>query len=90
MTTTVLDSSNELSQFIDSDILVPWGRIACRRYGKRQVRPLLATYGWMNNMGSFACFIPLLYSAHMSVVCIERPGHGRSSHYPALSVRLVV
>ncbi|XP_064552490.1 probable serine hydrolase [Drosophila montana] len=68
--------------FIDFDIGVPWGRVACRWYGNRQVRPLLAIHGWMDNMGSFARLIPLLPD-HLGVLCVELSGHGRSSHYPA-------
>ncbi|ALC42878.1 maker630 [Drosophila busckii] len=74
-------ASTEL-EFVDFDIGVPWGRLACRWYGNRRVRPLLAIHGWMDNMGSFSSLIPLL-PKQLGVLCIELPGHGRSSHYPA-------
>ncbi|EDW18307.2 probable serine hydrolase [Drosophila mojavensis] len=70
------------NEFIDFDIGAPWGHIACRWYGSRQVRPLLAIHGWMDNMGSFARLVPLL-PGHLGVLCIELSGHGRSSPYPA-------
>lgn len=68
-------------EYIDVDITVPWGQVCCRWYGNRQVRPLLAIHGHSDNMGTFARLLPLLPS-HLGVLCIEQPGHGRSSPYP--------
>lgn len=60
---------------------MPWGQLSCRWYGNRQVRPILALHGMLDNMGTFAGLIPLLPD-HVGVLCIDHPGLGRSSPYP--------
>ncbi|KAH8409401.1 hypothetical protein KR222_002584, partial [Zaprionus bogoriensis] len=69
------------SQFTDFEIKVPWGHISCRWYGNRSVRPILALHAMLDNIGSYARLVPLL-PAHVGVLCIEHPGHGRSTPYP--------
>lgn len=39
-------------------------------------------HGWQDNAGTFDRLIPLLPN-HIPVLCIDLPGHGHSSHYPA-------
>ncbi|XP_060663947.1 probable serine hydrolase isoform X1 [Drosophila nasuta] len=68
-------------EFEDIEIAVPWGQLSCRWYGNRQVRPLLTVHGLLDNLGTFARLLPLL-PQHLGVLCIEQPGHGRSSPYP--------
>uniref|UniRef100_A0A6P4EL78 Probable serine hydrolase n=1 Tax=Drosophila rhopaloa TaxID=1041015 RepID=A0A6P4EL78_DRORH len=60
-------------------IPVPWGYISGRWYGNRNERPILAIHGWLDNLGSFDRLIPLLPD-YIGVLCIDLPGHGRSSH----------
>ena len=69
-------------QFEDVSIDVPWGHIAARWYGNRKVRPILALHGWQDNLGTWDRLIPLL-PRHIGILCIDFPGHGRSSKYPA-------
>lgn len=38
-------------------------------------------HGWQDNAGSFDTLCPLLLNNH-SILCIDLPGHGKSSHYP--------
>lgn len=61
---------------------VPWGFIAGKWYGNRNQQPLLAFHGWQDNCGTFDRLIPLMPKT-ISVLAIDLPGHGRSSHFPA-------
>lgn len=42
---------------------------------------MLALHGWQDNCGTFDRLIPLL-PEDISVLAIDLPGHGKSSHYP--------
>ncbi|TDG47186.1 hypothetical protein AWZ03_006451 [Drosophila navojoa] len=70
------------SDYEDVRIWVPWGHIAGRWYGNRSERPILAIHGWLDNLGTFDRLIPLLPD-YLGVLCIDLPGHGRSSRLPA-------
>lgn len=50
-------------------------------WGSRNQQPILAVHGWQDNAGTFDRLCPLL-PANQSVLCIDLPGHGKSSHYP--------
>nr|XP_017016194.2 probable serine hydrolase [Drosophila takahashii] len=67
-----------LSEFKDVRIPAPWGHIAGRWYGNQEDRPILAIHGWLDNLGTFDRLIPLLPD-YIGVLCIDLPGHGRSS-----------
>uniref|UniRef100_A0A0K8U415 Putative serine hydrolase n=1 Tax=Bactrocera latifrons TaxID=174628 RepID=A0A0K8U415_BACLA len=69
--------------FTEIQIPVPWGHISALWYGDRSIQPLIALHGWLDNSGTFAKLAPLLVEAAGSVLCIDLPGHGRSSHLPA-------
>lgn len=60
---------------------VPWGHIAGKWYGDRDKQPVLAFHGWQDNAGTFDRLIPLLPRT-ISFLCIDLPGHGKSSHFP--------
>lgn len=51
-------------------------------WGSRFRQPILALHGWQDNCGTFDRLIPLL-PENVSVLAIDLPGHGKSSHYPA-------
>ncbi|XP_017059065.1 serine hydrolase-like protein [Drosophila ficusphila] len=68
-----------LSDFEEVRIPAPWGHISGRWYGNRNERPILAIHGWLDNLGTFDRLIPLLPD-YIGVLCIDLPGHGRSSH----------
>uniref|UniRef100_W8BYL2 Putative serine hydrolase n=1 Tax=Ceratitis capitata TaxID=7213 RepID=W8BYL2_CERCA len=68
-------------EYEDVRISVPWGHIAGRWYGERNLRPILAIHGWLDNLGTWDTLIPLL-PQHIGIFCIDLPGHGCSSHYP--------
>lgn len=51
-------------------------------WGPRNVQPVLAIHGWQDNAGSFDTLAPMLSKEGISVLCIDLPGHGLSSHYP--------
>ncbi|KAH8272378.1 hypothetical protein KR018_001098, partial [Drosophila ironensis] len=68
-------------QYEEVKIPAPWGHISGRWYGNRLERPILAIHGWLDNLGTFDKLIPLLPD-YLGVLCIDLPGHGRSSHLP--------
>ncbi|XP_073842392.1 probable serine hydrolase [Musca autumnalis] len=68
--------------FSEVRIQVPWGHISGRWYGDQSERPILALHGWLDNCETFAKLAPLV-SPYRSLLCIDLPGHGLSSHLPA-------
>lgn len=72
-----------LLQFTEIHIPVPWGHISGLWYGDQSIQPLIALHGWLDNSGTFAKLAPLLIETAGSVLCIDLPGHGHSSHLPA-------
>ncbi|XP_039296413.1 probable serine hydrolase, partial [Nilaparvata lugens] len=65
----------------DIDIPVPWGHISGKWWGPRDQQPILVLHGWQDNAASFDKLAPLL-PHHISLLCIDMIGHGRSSHFP--------
>ncbi|XP_033300925.1 probable serine hydrolase isoform X5 [Bombus bifarius] len=58
------------------------GLINLRKWwGPKGIQPIVALHGRQDNAGSFDTLIPLL-SDEISVLCLDMPGHGLSSHYP--------
>ncbi|XP_055596063.1 probable serine hydrolase [Uranotaenia lowii] len=62
-------------------IPVPYGEIAGKWWGPKEVRPIVALHGWQDNAGTFDKLIPLL-PPHISVLALDLPGHGLSSRIP--------
>ncbi|XP_055596065.1 probable serine hydrolase [Uranotaenia lowii] len=62
-------------------IAVPFGEIAGKWWGPKDVRPIICLHGWQDNAGTFDTLIPLL-PKHMSFLAIDFPGHGFSSRIP--------
>lgn len=50
-------------------------------WGPEDKQPIIAIHGWQDNAGTFDNFVQLLPS-DISVLCIDLPGHGFSSHLP--------
>ncbi|RZF42462.1 hypothetical protein LSTR_LSTR013226 [Laodelphax striatellus] len=65
----------------DIDIPVPWGHISGKWWGPKDRQPILVLHGWQDNAASFDRLAPLL-PHHISLLCIDMIGHGRSSHFP--------
>lgn len=63
------------------EIPVPWGIVAGKWYGNRNEQPIIALHGWQDNAGTFDRLCPLL-PHNIPILCLDLPGHGRSSHYP--------
>ncbi|XP_024081227.1 probable serine hydrolase isoform X4 [Cimex lectularius] len=59
-------------------IPVPWGHIAGKWWGDQNSQPLLTAHGLLDNAGSFDKLVPELDVE--SVLCLDLPGHGLSSH----------
>lgn len=55
--------------------------MAGRWWGPRDKQPIIAIHGWQDNAGTWDNLIPLL-PVTTSVLCIDLPGHGLSTHYP--------
>ncbi|XP_046390017.1 probable serine hydrolase [Ischnura elegans] len=66
----------------DITVPVPWGSVAGKWWGATDVQPIIAVHGYEDNAGSFDGLAPLLVSESTSVLAIDLPGHGLSSHYP--------
>ncbi|EDW45450.1 probable serine hydrolase [Drosophila sechellia] len=62
-------------------IAVPWGTVEAKWWGSKERQPIIALHGWQDNCGSFDRLCPLL-PADTSILAIDLPGHGKSSHYP--------
>ncbi|XP_005187556.1 probable serine hydrolase isoform X2 [Musca domestica] len=78
-----MDNITDVSiTFSEVRIQVPWGYISGRWYGDQNERPILALHGWQDNCGTFAKLAPLI-APYRSLLCIDLPGHGHSSHLPA-------
>ena len=70
-------------------IPVPWGVIAGKEwispsFDKARDTQWIVLHGWLDNAGSFDLLAPLLTSAspRHSLLCLDVPGHGLSSHKP--------
>ncbi|XP_017769189.1 PREDICTED: probable serine hydrolase [Nicrophorus vespilloides] len=71
----------ELRLYDEIKIPVPWGEIAGKWWGPKDVRPILTLHGWQDNCGSFDLLIPFL-PKHLSYLTVDFPGHGLSSKIP--------
>lgn len=82
-----IQRDNSCSHFLhhekveEIEIDVPWGKIAGKWWGPKDVRPIVAMHGWQDNAGSFDALIPLL-PKHVSYLALDLPGHGHSSRIP--------
>lgn len=64
---------------------VPYGKLAAKTYHEEtdECKRILALHGWMDNSGSFDHMMPhLKHKDGLYVVCLDLPGHGRSSQLP--------
>ncbi|KAJ8683029.1 hypothetical protein QAD02_018821 [Eretmocerus hayati] len=78
---TKTQNGSKTQEFEEVNIPVPWGCISGKWWGSRERQPIIALHGRQDNAGSFDKLIPLLLKNH-SVLCLDLPGHGLSSHYP--------
>ncbi|XP_029164627.1 probable serine hydrolase isoform X2 [Nylanderia fulva] len=62
-------------------IPMPWGHISGKWWGPKEVQPIVALHGRQDNAGTFDTLMPLMPD-DVSVLCLDMPGHGLSSHYP--------
>lgn len=54
-------------------------------WGPRNKQPIIAIHGWQDNAGTFDPLIELL-PKDLSILCIDLPGHGKSSHIPPVKI----
>ncbi|XP_017882336.1 probable serine hydrolase isoform X2 [Ceratina calcarata] len=73
-------NGQKLHNVEEIEIPVPWGHISGKWWGPKSEQPLVAIHGWQDNSGTFDRLIPLL--SNESVLAIDLPGHGLSSHLP--------
>lgn len=57
-----------------------WDLPAGKWWGPKEVQPIVALHGRQDNAGTFDTLMPLM--PDISVLCLDMPGHGLSSHYP--------
>lgn len=69
-------------EFQEIQIPVPWGHIAGKWWGPQNARPVLCLHGYQDNAGTWDTLAPLL-PPDISLLAIDFPGHGLSSHIPA-------
>ncbi|CAG9864761.1 unnamed protein product [Phyllotreta striolata] len=62
-------------------IPVPWGHVAAKTWGEPDDQLVLCVHGVMDNAGTFDRLIERLPSSFY-YVCIDLPGHGKSTHFP--------
>lgn len=72
------DKQNNVTEV---QIPVPYGNIAGKWFGPKNIRPILCLHGWLDNSGTFDRLIPLL-PENVSFLAIDLPGHGYSSRIP--------
>lgn len=75
------ETASKAVEFEEISIPVPWGHISGKWWGGKGRQPLIALHGWQDNAGSFDGIGSLLPS-DVSMLAIDFPGHGKSSHYP--------
>ncbi|XP_025197759.1 probable serine hydrolase isoform X3 [Melanaphis sacchari] len=68
--------------FEEIQIPVPFGFVSGKWWGSKDKQPIIAIHGWQDNAGTFDPLIELL-PKDLSILCIDLPGHGRSSHIPS-------
>lgn len=79
---TVKNGTDRQVTFEEIEIPVPWGHISGKWWGPRAIQPIIAIHGWQDNCGSFDPLAPLIANKNRSLLCIDLPGHGFSSHLP--------
>lgn len=69
------------AKVVEIRIQVPYGHVAAKWWGRRDIRPILCIHGWQDNAASFDALIPLLPD-YVGYLAIDMPGHGLSSRIP--------
>ncbi|XP_022916919.1 probable serine hydrolase [Onthophagus taurus] len=77
-----VNGKSESLDYEEIEIPVPWGIISGKWWGSKEQQPFLALHGWQDNANTFDNLAPLLIQEGHSILAIDLPGHGRSSHYP--------
>ncbi|XP_069685868.1 probable serine hydrolase [Periplaneta americana] len=68
-------------QAYEVKIPVPWGHIAGKWWGSQDTKPVLCIHGHQDNAGTWDRLAPLL-PHDISLLAVDLPGHGLSSHAP--------
>jgi len=68
----------------DFDVPTPWGKLACKEFGKKGGRPILLVHGWLDNLNTWSLFVPHLLEKmpDCHIVCFDEPGCGASTAKP--------
>ncbi|XP_059470738.1 probable serine hydrolase [Neocloeon triangulifer] len=78
---TSVDFSKLTRDYEEITVPAPWGHIAGKWWGPRDVQPVLAMHGWQENANAWDPLMNLM-PADISFLAVDMPGNGRSSHYP--------
>lgn len=68
-------------EYVELTYPVPWGVIAAKGWGDPCLPAVLMVHGIQDNAGSFDRIMPLL-PKFFYYVCIDLPGHGKSTRFP--------
>ncbi|XP_043472082.1 probable serine hydrolase isoform X4 [Leptopilina heterotoma] len=79
--TKIMTNGFEKNEPEEVEIPVPWGHISGKWWGSRGIQPIVALHGRQDNAGSFDKLMSLMPKS-ISILCLDLPGHGFSSHYP--------
>ncbi|XP_054287394.1 probable serine hydrolase [Macrosteles quadrilineatus] len=71
---------SENSTSSEIKIPVPWGYVAGKWWGPRDQPPVICLHGWQDNASTFDTLAPLL-PPQLSLLALDLPGQGFSSHY---------
>ncbi|CAH1174182.1 unnamed protein product [Phaedon cochleariae] len=74
-----MEAKTKIDEF---NIPVPWGHIAVKAWGDSNDPHVLVVHGRLDNAGGFDNLMHLLPNCFY-YVCMDLPGHGKSSHFPA-------
>ncbi|CAG2053957.1 unnamed protein product [Timema podura] len=78
-----VETAEPTQRVIEIQIPVSWGYVAAQSWGDISHQPVLAVHGRQDNAATFNHLIPLLPRGKYHFLCIDLPGHGLSSHFPA-------
>jgi pimeloyl-ACP methyl ester carboxylesterase len=73
----------------DLSFELPFGTLSGQRFQRnkhannKELVPVLALHGWLDNSSSFGKLAPLLPLEKIDLLAIDLPGHGLSEHRPA-------
>ncbi|XP_065351622.1 probable serine hydrolase [Cloeon dipterum] len=82
MESSSVDFAKLTREYTDLIIPLPWGHIAGKWWGPRELQPVIVMHGWHENANSWDPLMNLM-PKDLALFAIDLPGNGLSSHYPS-------